>query len=49
MLLRGARVAEVPVVLHAREHGESKLDNRVEIVNHLRLLWKILRWRFTSS
>lgn len=45
LLLGGARVAEVPVTLHQREHGVSKLRNTAEIVNHLRMLARIVRWR----
>lgn len=45
LLLRGARVAEVPAVLGTRRFGTSKLDSRREIANHLRLLGRIYGWR----
>jgi dolichol-phosphate mannosyltransferase len=46
LLLRSARVVEVPAPLGTRRHGVSKLDTRAEIGNHLRLLARILGWRW---
>lgn len=49
LLLRGARVAEVPTPLTTRVHGVSKLNSRAEIMNHLRLIARIVGWRRKGS
>lgn len=46
LLQRGMRVAEVPAPLTQRIHGESKLDYRREMRRHLRLVGRMVRWRF---
>ncbi len=49
LLLRKRRVTEIPVALTQRKYGESKLDSRKEIINHLKLIAKILCWRLKSA
>lgn len=46
MILNGMSIVEVPVVLHSREYGESKLNARKEIINNLKLLAKIFRTKY---
>jgi dolichol-phosphate mannosyltransferase len=41
LILGGKSVVEVPVALHARKHGVSKISVKKEINNHIRLLTKI--------
>ena len=45
LIKRERKIVEVPVTLSTRICGESKLDNKREIRNHLRLFKKILLWR----
>lgn len=45
LLLSGKSVTEIPVKLHVRRHGESKIDVKKEIMNHIRLLTKIFKIR----
>jgi dolichol-phosphate mannosyltransferase len=45
----GRRVAEIPVPLTQRIHGESNLDYRKEMIRHLKLIWRILKMRFRTS
>ncbi|MDV2482019.1 glycosyltransferase [Methanoculleus sp. Wushi-C6] len=45
LILSGRSVVEIPVELHTRKYGESKINTRKEIVNHVRLLTKIARIR----
>lgn len=40
------KVAEVPAKLTIRKHGVSKLNSKKEIINHLKLMSKIVFWRF---
>lgn len=47
MIKKNRKVAEVPVTLTTRIYGESKISNRKEIKNHLKLLSKIAKWRIT--
>ncbi len=47
LLKNKCNVAEVPAKLTVRVHGESKLDNKKEIINHLKLMGKMLVWKFT--
>jgi dolichol-phosphate mannosyltransferase len=48
LLKNGKRVVEIPALLTARIHGESKLNNVKEIKNHLRLIKKIIIWRMAE-
>ena len=48
LIARGARIVEVPARLGTREFGESKLDTRREVMNHLRLMRRMRKWRRTS-
>ena len=45
MIKKGRNVVEVPVTLTTRIYGESKINNRREIKNHIKILSKILKWR----
>jgi len=45
LLLGGRTVVEVPVALHTRRYGESKINVSKEIRNHVRLLIKIFKIR----
>ncbi|MFA4819930.1 MAG: glycosyltransferase [Candidatus Aenigmatarchaeota archaeon] len=45
MIKNGKSITEVPVTLTTRMYGESKLNNRREIKNHIKVLTKILKWR----
>lgn len=38
-------IEEVPVRLTTRIYGESKLNNKKEFVNHVRMLGKLAKWR----
>ncbi len=49
LILGGKSVIEVPVVLHARRHGESKINVKKEINNHIRLLTKIMKIRILKN
>jgi len=41
MILAGMKIVEVPVELHTREFGESKLDVKKETINNIKLLYRI--------
>ncbi len=45
LLQQKKRITEVPVTLSTREFGESKLNTKREVLNHLRLMYKIVRWQ----
>lgn len=45
LILSGKSVVEIPVKLHTRKYGESKIDINKEIVNHVRLLTRIAKIR----
>ncbi len=45
-LISGYRVTEVPVELHRRRYGESKINIRREIFNNLKILRKIVRTKY---
>ena len=45
MIFNGCRIEEVPVKLTTRIYGESKLDNKKEIVNHIRMLSRVAKWK----
>ncbi|MBP2134354.1 dolichol-phosphate mannosyltransferase [Methanomicrobium sp. W14] len=49
MLLSGMKVVEVPVKLHNREFGESKLDMKKETINNLKLLIKIFYIKLSNK
>lgn len=46
LLKNKCKVAEIPATLTVRKHGVSKLNNRKEIINHLKLMGKMLIWKF---
>jgi dolichol-phosphate mannosyltransferase len=46
LLLKGKHYAEVPVPLTTREFGQSKLNYKKEVLNHIKLLTRILFQRF---
>lgn len=46
LLKNKCKVAEIPAALTVRKHGVSKLDNKKEIINHLKLMAKMLIWKF---
>jgi glycosyltransferase involved in cell wall biosynthesis len=46
LLKKNRSVVEIPASLTVRIHGKSKLNNAKEIRNHLRLIRKIVMWRF---
>lgn len=45
-LISGYRVVEVPVKLHKRRYGESKINIRREIINNLKMMRKIVRTKY---
>jgi glycosyltransferase involved in cell wall biosynthesis len=45
MVLKNKRSAEVPAPMVVREHGVSKLVYRLEMLRHLKLIMKILKWQ----
>lgn len=45
-LISGYRVVEVPVELHKRQYGESKINIRREIFNNLNMMRKIVRTKY---
>lgn len=45
-LIYGYRVVEVPVKLHRRKYGESKINIRREIFNNLNMMRKIVRTKY---
>ena len=45
MLRNKNHIEEVPVKLTTRIYGESKLDNKKEFINHMKLLSKLALWR----
>jgi len=46
LIIAGRRVVEVPVELHKREHGTSKIRVMREIKNNLRILAKIAKTKY---
>jgi dolichol-phosphate mannosyltransferase len=46
LILKGKKFVEIPAELTTRIYGESKLNNLKEAKNHVKLLSKILMWRF---
>ncbi len=42
-------IEEVPVKLTTRIYGESKLNNRKEFVNHIKLLTKVASWKLRGK
>jgi len=49
LLAAGGGVAEVPVTLGRRMHGVSKINVRREIGNHLKMFFRILKWKLGFS
>lgn len=47
LIKKKKRVVEVPVVLTTRVFGVSKLNTKKEIVNHIKLILNILKWKIT--
>ncbi len=45
LIQSGSVIEEVPVTLLTRTAGVSKISTANEIKNHIRLLWRVLRWR----
>lgn len=45
-IISGYRVIEVPVELHKRRYGESKINIRREIINNLKMMRKIVRTKY---
>jgi dolichol-phosphate mannosyltransferase len=45
-LISGYRVIEVPVELHKRRYGESKINIRREVLNNLKIMRKIVRTKY---
>lgn len=45
-LILGCRVTEVPVKLHKRRYGESKINIRREVANNLKMMRKIVRTKY---
>lgn len=45
MLQNRARIAEVPAKLTVRKYGQSNIDNLKAIKNHLKIYWKIIKWK----
>lgn len=46
LILQGKKFIEIPVELTKRKYGSSKLNNLKEAKNHLKIIGKILVWRF---
>ena len=49
MLQKKKRIEEVPVKLTTRIYGESKLNNRKEFINHIKMLSKVSGWKIKRS
>ncbi len=49
LLQKKKKVIEIPATLTTRRFGVSKLNTRKEIINHLKLLTKILFWKLKKS
>ncbi len=49
MIKNKKRIEEVPVRLTTRIYGESKLNNRKEFINHVRMLSKIVSWKIKGE
>ncbi len=47
LLKNKCKVDEIPAALTTRKYGVSKLNNRKEIINHLKLMLKMIIWKFT--
>ncbi|MCK9581776.1 MAG: glycosyltransferase family 2 protein [Methanoregula sp.] len=46
LILNGKHVHEIGVRVYSREYGESKLNVRKEIINNLRILYKIFKAKY---
>ncbi len=46
LIIHNKKVVEIPVALHRRERGESKINVKREINNHVRLLLKIFKVKY---
>ena len=49
LLASGAGVVEVPVTLGRRAYGVSKINVQREIRNHLKMFFRIMKWKLGSS
>jgi len=47
LLMKKRKIAEIPAALTLRKYGQSKLDSPREILNHLKLMSKIIAWRLS--
>lgn len=45
-LIAGYKIQEVPVELHKRRYGESKINIRREVINNLKMMRKIARTKY---
>lgn len=48
LLQQKKHIEEVPVRLTTRIYGESKLDNKKEFVNHVKMLTKLAAWKIKN-
>ncbi|HLC77319.1 MAG TPA: glycosyltransferase family 2 protein [archaeon] len=49
MIQNKCHIEEVPVRLTTRIYGESKLNNRKEFVNHIKMLSKVASWKIKGK
>ena len=49
MIQNRCYIEEVPVKLTTRIYGESKLDNKKEFVNHVKMLSKLIKWKIRGT
>lgn len=47
LLKNKCKIVEIPATLTTRKYGVSKLNSKKEIINHLKLMGKMLIWKFT--
>ncbi len=48
LIKKKKRIVEIPAVLTTRKYGVSKLNTRKEMLNHIKLMCKMLRWKWTT-
>ncbi len=48
LIKKKKKIVEIPAVLTTRKYGVSKLNTKKEILNHIKLMSKMLRWKFLS-
>jgi dolichol-phosphate mannosyltransferase len=49
MVLNKNKIVEVPVVLTKRIYGKSSINVPKAIINHLKIIFKTIKWRFFSK